>query len=89
MLPLVAQHPTAAEWDQLGGRGMASTPKARLLVLLGHILEDATEQERRMFLSLAPAPARLLHRLVGRRRFEREVALLRRDVVVPQQRSGT
>ena len=58
-------------------------------MLLGHILEDATEQERRMFLSLAPAPARLLHRLVGRRRFEREVALLRRDVVVPQQRSGT
>ena len=88
VLPLVEQHLTAAEWDELGERGMASIPKPRLLVLLGHILEEASEQERRMFLALAPAPARLLYRLVGRRAYAREVALLRRDLAVPHQRAG-
>ena len=86
VLPLVAEHLTVAEWNELGERGMASTPRSRLLVLLGHILEDASEDERRLLLSLAPLPARLAYRLVGRRKWRREVALLRSDLDVPAQR---
>jgi hemerythrin-like domain-containing protein len=86
VLPLIAEHMTVAEWSQLGERGMAATPRSRLLMLLGHILEDATAEERATFLGHAPAPARLMYRLVGRRRFEREVAVLRAGI--PQQRQG-
>jgi hemerythrin-like domain-containing protein len=88
VLPLVEQHLTAEEWSELGERGMASIPKPRLLVILGHILEEADEQERRRFLALAPSPARLAYKLIGRRKYEREVAELRREISVPQQRQG-
>ena len=86
VLPLIEQHLTSAEWAELGERGMASVPKPRLLVLLGHFLEETSPEERRRFLAHAPAPARLAYRLVGRRKYEKEVAELRRGIELPQQR---
>ena len=88
VLPLVEQHLTAQEWGELGERGMASMAKPRLLVLLGHILEETTPEERKHFLSLAPLPARLGFRLLGRRQHAREVAVLRQGLTLPAQRAG-
>lgn len=88
VLPLVEQHLSVQEWAELGERGMASISKARLLVLLGHILEETTPDERRRFLSLAPLPARVAFRLVGQRSYAREVAELRQGLQLPRQRGA-
>ena len=85
VLPMIQQHLTRQEWDELGERGRAGIPKPRMLVVLGHILEDTSAQERKTFLGQAPPPARLLYRLVGQRKFDREVAVLRRDIPAQRQ----
>lgn len=77
ILPVVEAYITEAEWGQLGEQAMGALPKSRLLVLLGYILEEASPEEQRAFLRKAPPPARLAYRLIGRRKFEREVAQLR------------
>ena len=48
---------------------------------LGAILEDATPEERRYFLSKAPAIGRVLWRLVGQRQYRRYVQKLREPAV--------
>ena len=85
VLPLVGQHFTLAEWNEIGARGRAGIPKPRMLVVLGHILEETSPEERAAFLGHAPPPARLLYKLVGQRKFEREVAVLRRDIPSPRR----
>jgi hypothetical protein len=80
VLPLAAQHITQAEWAELGERGMASLPKDRVLVLLGYILEEADAEERRRFLGHVPLPGRLAYRMIGQRKYQREVTALRGDV---------
>jgi iron-sulfur cluster repair protein YtfE (RIC family) len=72
ILPLVEQHLTVAEWEQLGERGRASIPKDRLLVQLGWILEGLEPEQRREFLQNMPIMARIAWRLAGRRKFEQE-----------------
>lgn len=86
VLPLAAQHLTVAEWDELGERGMASIPRDRLLVFLGHILEETSPAERRYMLGHVPLPGRIAYRLVGHRQWRREIAVLRAGVRVPEQR---
>ena len=88
VLPLIAEHLTVPEWAELGQRGMASIPKPRMLVLLGHILEETSPAERQKFLGHAPPPARLAFKLVGKRKWAREVAVLREGITLPQQRQG-
>ncbi|WP_063752884.1 hemerythrin domain-containing protein [Streptomyces sp. NRRL S-350] len=84
LLPLMADHITAREWSEVGERGRRSVPKSKLLVFLGAILEDATAQERQLFLSHMPAPARLLWRTLGIRLYRRTTTRVRRtDAVVP------
>ncbi len=80
ILPVVAETLTASEWEELSQRGMAAMSKPRLLVLLGHILEDADNDERAAFLKHVPIPARVGYRLFGRRRYLRETAAQRRDL---------
>ena len=77
ILPLAAEHVSAAEWDQLGKHGVGHTPRARLLIQLGQILEDTTEAERRAFLARLPLPPRLLWATVGRRQYRRYVRQVR------------
>jgi iron-sulfur cluster repair protein YtfE (RIC family) len=89
VLPICQEHMTAEEWAELGVRGMAATPKNRRLSILGHILEDATPEERQQFLTHVPAPARLVFKLVGQRAFDKEVAGIRRGATIPRQRSGS
>jgi hemerythrin-like domain-containing protein len=77
VLPLVSVHLTREEWKALGQHGFAAIRPSRRLVMLGHILEEADESERRRFASKVPPPARLAFRLIGHRRHAREVAQIR------------
>src|SRR4051794_17301507 len=72
ILPLVEEHLTVAEWEELGERGRAGIPKERLLIQLGWILDGRSPEECREFLAKLPRPARVAWRLVGRRKFEKE-----------------
>jgi hemerythrin-like domain-containing protein len=80
ILPVVEQHITADEWQRLGDRGMASIPRNRLLVQLGHILEDTNPEERARFLGKVPLPGRIAYRLIGERKFRAETADLRAGI---------
>lgn len=80
ILPVVARTLTVAEWEELAQRGMSAMSKLRLLVVLGHILEEADDDERTAFLRHVPLPARVAYRLVGRRRYLRETAAQRRGL---------
>ena len=72
LLPLVEEYMTPAEWHALAERGQRALPKnAQVLVFLGAILEEATEQEAAMFLRQLPMPVRLIWRLVGDRVYAR------------------
>jgi hemerythrin-like domain-containing protein len=84
LLPVAAEHLTAAEWAELGQRGMASMPKSRALVFLAHILEDASDDEAHAFLVHVPPPVRLLYRLIGKPKQRREVAVQRAGLVAAQ-----
>ncbi|MFH8624142.1 hemerythrin domain-containing protein [Streptomyces vietnamensis] len=79
LLPLMADHITSREWTEVGERGRRSVPKTKILIFLGAILEDATAQERQLFLSQMPAPARLLWRTLGTRLYKRTTARVRRS----------
>jgi hemerythrin-like domain-containing protein len=81
MLPVVERYITAQEWEELGTRGMASIPKNRLLVQLGHILEECSPDEQARFLAKVPLPGRIAWRLVGQRKFRAETADLREGVL--------
>ena len=64
ILPIVERVITAAEYHEVGQRGLASIPLTRRLIVLGYLLEDATPRERTDFLAAIPAPARLAYRLI-------------------------
>ncbi|MEU0060779.1 hemerythrin domain-containing protein [Streptomyces sp. NPDC006334] len=78
LLPLMADHITPREWSEVGERGRRSVPKIKLLIFLGAILEDATAQERHLFLAQMPAPARLLWSTIGTRLYDRALTRVRR-----------
>jgi iron-sulfur cluster repair protein YtfE (RIC family) len=77
VLPLVAEHISQDEWDEMGKRFTADTPKDKLMLFLGALLEEATPDERAHLLGNLPAPARLAWRLIGRRSYEKRVRGLR------------
>jgi iron-sulfur cluster repair protein YtfE (RIC family) len=70
ILPLAAEHLSAKEWNELGERGMASTPRNQRLRVLGMILEDTTPEEQVAFLRKIPVPARVAWRVAGRRQYQ-------------------
>jgi iron-sulfur cluster repair protein YtfE (RIC family) len=77
VLPLVAEHVTQEEWNRLGGRFERETPKNKLMLFLGALLEEATPAETATMLAKLPGPARLIWHLVGRRAYTRRVRTLR------------
>jgi iron-sulfur cluster repair protein YtfE (RIC family) len=80
VLPLVGEHISQAEWDRLGERFETETPKSKLMLFLGALLEEATPAEAELMLGKVPGPARLIWRLVGRRSYTRRVQTLRAGV---------
>ena len=87
ILPLVEQHLTAAEWDELGERAVAAIPKARLLVLLGYLLEEVSPSERQTMLGVLPPPVRLIYRAVGQRKHVKERDRIRAGTLPTQRRA--
>ena len=85
ILPLIEQHLTATEWNELGERAVAAIPKARLLVLFGYILEEASPSERQTMLGVLPPPVRLIYKTVGRRKHAKERDRIRAGTL-PAQR---
>ncbi|MFF3259059.1 hemerythrin domain-containing protein [Streptomyces sp. NPDC002932] len=77
ILPIVSVTLTQSEWDALGEHGMSAIPLTRRLVILGHITEETDDAERRRFMKVLPAPARLAYKLIGHRRFTRETTTIR------------
>ncbi|WP_405914224.1 hemerythrin domain-containing protein [Streptomyces sp. NBC_00963] len=77
ILPIVAVTLTQSEWDALGKHGMSAISLTRRLVILGHITEEADGTERRRFMKVLPAPARVAYKLIGHRQFTRETSKIR------------
>lgn len=77
ILPIVSVTLTQSEWDALGRHGMSAIPLTRRLVILGHITEETDDAERRRFMKVLPAPARVAYKLIGHRRFARETGEIR------------
>lgn len=77
ILPIASVTLTQGEWDALGKHGMSAIPLTRRLVILGHITEDTDEAERRKFMKVLPAPARVAYKLIGHRLFTRETREIR------------
>ena len=77
VLPMVARSLTGEQWAELAKHGFAGIPGKRRLVMLGHILEEASPEEAKEFLLNVPPPARIAFKLIGRRQHAREVAILR------------
>lgn len=81
LLPEVDRHFTPREWLALGLRAAGWIPLNRMAWMLGAMLEDATEAERRSLMGKVPAPARMLYRMVGQEQYVREMRELRRSAV--------
>ncbi len=86
VLPLIEQHLTTAEWDELGERAVAAIPKPRLLVLMGYILEEASPSERQTMLGVLPPPVRLLYKTLGQRKHVKERDRIRAGTLPAQRR---
>ncbi|WP_420120653.1 hemerythrin domain-containing protein [Nakamurella sp.] len=78
VLPEVDRHFTQREWLALGLRAAGWIPLNRMAWMLGAMLEDATDEERRALMAKVPAPARMLYRMVGQEQYVREMRELRR-----------
>jgi hemerythrin-like domain-containing protein len=77
VLPLISEHITVAEWEELGEEARSHTPKDKLLFMLGALLEEATPQESARFLANLPMPARLLWHTIGRRQYAKQMRKVR------------
>lgn len=77
VLPEVDRHFSQREWLTLGLRAASWIPLNRMAWMLGAMLEDATDAERRNLMGKVPAPARLLYRMVGQEQYVREMRELR------------
>lgn len=77
ILPLIRAHMTAAEYGELGERGRAAIAPARMAVVLGAMLEEATPDEVVMMTAPMPLAARAMFALVGRRQYRSAMRSLR------------
>ncbi|MBK3624026.1 hemerythrin domain-containing protein [Streptomyces sp. MBT49] len=77
VMPLVARHVDERVWQAVGERGLAETPKNRLMIALGAIVEDCPPDERREFLARLPLAARVMWKVLGQRQYRRETRRIR------------
>jgi hemerythrin-like domain-containing protein len=70
ILPPVGETFTQREWNRLGERARAETPRSMQFVQLGFLLDALEPAERAEFeRQVLPTPARVLYRLVGQRQY--------------------
>lgn len=78
ILPLVAEHITAAEWERLGEHARRGMRPAQLPLMFGAVLEECDPTERTMVLAHLPLPLRLLTKPVLEPMYRRYIAKVRR-----------
>ncbi|MCL1869652.1 MAG: hemerythrin domain-containing protein [Promicromonosporaceae bacterium] len=83
VVPIAERVLTQPEWNALGEHGMGSIPRSRIFPVLGMLLACSSPEDRKAFLGGAPAPVRVLYRLVGRRQFEKVYRTLFPGAPVP------
>jgi hemerythrin-like domain-containing protein len=71
VLPLMARHITAAEWEQFTERGMESIPKGMLLTGFGMMLYEGDPAAIALEIAKLPAPLRPILPPLGRWAFRR------------------
>jgi hemerythrin-like domain-containing protein len=77
ILPLIEEHMTVAEWDEVGARALGSIPPPKRLFALGLLMEEATPAEEQRFLLHVPAVPRAIYKVIGRGQYRKSVARLR------------
>ena len=77
ILPLVRDHITVAEWEELSRKSFEKIPPGARVVAMGQVLADGTLADQALFSAKLPPPARLMWRLWGRRRYARYVRNVR------------
>ena len=77
VLPLVREHITGAEWDELGRKAFDKFPRRARGVALGQLLEEATPDDRALFFGKLPVLPRLMWLLAGRRSYARYIRRVR------------
>jgi hypothetical protein len=60
VLPLAARALTQAEWDELGERGTAAIPRAKMPVLFGMLMAEGDPEVLRTMIGHAPLVPRLV-----------------------------
>jgi hemerythrin-like domain-containing protein len=71
VVPLIAEHLSLAEWDQVGETAFDKFTPAQRFTAMGQLLEVASPAEAAAMLGPLPGPIKLLWRLVGKRRYRR------------------
>lgn len=74
VVPLIAQHISDGEWEELGKRAFAKFKPSQRFTAMGELERTANPQENIRMNADLPLPIRLIWRLVGRRRYERLLA---------------
>ena len=69
VLPLIAEHLSAAERAEMGRLGARRTPRRKGFLVLGALLEEATPDEAAVFLAKLPPPVRWLWSVAGTRQY--------------------
>ncbi len=78
ILPLVREHITGAEWDELGSKSFDKFSRSARLVALGQLLEEATPDDRALFFGkLSRCSRGLMWLLAGRRSYARYIRRVR------------
>ena len=78
LLPVVECYLTEHEWAALGQHFVTTTPKTKLIIFLGAVLEEANTAERDALLEAMPFAARLVWGTVGQRIYTRRMRRVRR-----------
>lgn len=76
VLPLVSEHISQEEWEQLGKANERSIPITKAMLMIGSMLEHQGPHTARFYAQL-PLPLRAAYRLGGRRSYTRYQARLR------------
>jgi Hemerythrin HHE cation binding domain len=77
IVPLIARHVTAAEWDSVGDHGKDAMTARQLPLMFGLILEDADPQERARMMAKVPLPLRVLVDTLGAWQYRRYISRVR------------
>ncbi|QIG40683.1 hemerythrin domain-containing protein [Microbacterium sp. 4R-513] len=83
ILPVIAETFTEKEWETVGEEAQKGYARSQIFLFLGLIQDSMTRAQLDEFLAEVPTAIRLLYRLYGKRRYEKDLALLSAGTVEP------